>query len=91
MIPGNTAGIMDRGFARWEFLDQMSQTKTMHLKLDRLITKNVNEVRLQIYMALIEYLILELMEVPLFYGHRLLDKFRYLQLELSRRRSIIRR
>ena len=61
----------------------------MHLKLDRLITKNVNGVRLQIYMALIGYLILELMEVPLFYGHRLLDKFHYLQLELSHRCSII--
>jgi putative transposase len=29
------------------------------------------------------------MEVPLFYGRRLLDKFRYLQLELSRECSII--
>ena len=34
----------------WKFLK-------MHLKLDRLITKNVNGVRLQIYMALIGYLI----------------------------------
>jgi putative transposase len=154
MIPENTVGIMDRGFASWDFLDQMSQTKTlfimriknnmktefdheryrvvwfcdldsrteyrlatnveqmsneevseayrhrwqieilwkflkMHLKLDRLITKNVNGVGLQIYMALIGYLILELMEIPSFYGNRLLDKFRYLQLELSRRCSII--
>ncbi len=154
MIPENTVGIMDRGFASWEFLEQMSQTETlfvvriknnmktkfdheryrvvwfcdvasqteyclatnvnqmnneevsdtyrhrwqievlwkflkMHLKLDRLITKNVNGVELQIYMALIGYLILELMEVPSFYGHQLLDKFRYIQLELSRRCSII--
>lgn len=66
----------------WKFLK-------MHLKLDRLITKNVNGVRLQIYMDLIGYLILELMEIPLFYRHRLLDKFRYLQPELSRRCSII--
>jgi putative transposase len=61
----------------------------MHLKLDRLITKSVNGVGLQIYKALIGYLILELMEIPLFYGNKLLDKFRYLQLELSRRCSII--
>lgn len=39
---------------------------------------------MQIYMVLIAYLILELIEIPAFYGHRLLDKFRYLQLELSR-------
>ena len=40
-------------------------------------------------MVLIAYLILELMEIPAFYGHGLLDKFRYLQLELSRRCSIV--
>jgi putative transposase len=66
----------------WKFLK-------MHLKLDRLISKNVNGVTMQIYMVLIAYLILELMEIPAFYGYRLLDKFRYLQLELSRRCSIV--
>jgi len=154
MIPQDGIGILDRGFASWEFLDQMSQTKTqfvvriknnmktefdhqryrvvwfcdlesrsefrlatnveqmtneevsetyrnrwqievlwkflkMHLKLDRLTTKNVNGVGIQIYMVLIAYLILELIEIPAFYGHQLLDKFRYLQLELSRRCSIV--
>lgn len=154
MIPEGGVGIMDRGFASWDFLDQMSQTKTlfvvriknnmktefdhqryrvvwfcdleskteyrlatnlmeltneevsdiyrqrwqiemlwkflkMHLKLDKLITKNVNGVTIQIYMVLIAYLILELMEIPALYGHQLLDKFRYLQLELSRRCSIV--
>lgn len=154
MIPEDGIGIMDRGFASWEFLDQLSQTKTlfvvriknnmrtefdhqryrvvwfcdlasqneyrlatnveqmsneevsdtyrkrwqievlwkflkMHLKLDKLITKNVNGVRMQIYMVLIAYLILQLIEIPAVYGHQLLDKFRYLQLELSRRCSII--
>lgn len=154
LIPEDGVGIMDRGFASWEFLDEMSQTQTqfvvriknnmktdlaheryrvvwfcdlesgrefrlatnlsqmsneviseiyrqrwqieilwkflkMHLKLDRLITKNVNGVRLQIYMVLIAYLILQLMEIPAFYGHQLLEKFRYLQLELSRRNSIV--
>ncbi|WP_370584658.1 transposase [Oculatella sp. LEGE 06141] len=154
MIPENGVGIMDRGFAGWDFLDELSSTRTrfvvriknnmktdldhqryrvvwfcdlesrsefrlatnldqmtneevgeiyrnrwqieilwkflkMHLKLDRLISKNVNGVTMQIYMVLIGYLILELMEIPAFYGHRLLDKFRYLQLELSQRCSIV--
>ena len=66
----------------WKFLK-------MHLKLDRLISKNVNGVTMQIYMVLIAYLILELIEIPVFYGQRLLDKLRYLQLELSRRCSIV--
>lgn len=154
MIPENAVGIMDRGFASWAFLDQMSLTGTkfvvriknnmkteldharyrvvwfcdlesrsefrlatnvnemtneevsdtyrhrwqievlwkflkMHLKLDKLITKNVNGVSIQIYMVLIAYLILLLIEIPAFYGSQLLDKFRYLQLELSRRCSIV--
>lgn len=154
MIPENAVGVMDRGFASWEFLDQLSQTQTqfvvriknnmkteldhqryrvvlfcdlesrtefrlatnvkemtneevgevyrhrwqievlwkflkMHLKLDKLITKNVNGVTMQIYMVLIAYLILQLMDIPAFYGHQLLDKLRYLQLELSRRCSIV--
>jgi putative transposase len=154
MIPENGVGVMDRGFASWDFLDELSVTQTrfvvriknnmktefdhdryrvvwfcalerrsefrlvtnlnqltneeigeiyrnrwqieilwkflkMHLKLDRLISKNVNGVTMQIYMVLIAYLILELMEIPAFYGHQLLDKFRYLQLELSRRCSIV--
>ena len=61
----------------------------MHLKLDKLITKNVNGVSIQIYMVLIAYLILLLIEIPAFYGSQLLDKFRYLQLELSRHCSIV--
>ncbi|MBW4581797.1 MAG: transposase [Tildeniella nuda ZEHNDER 1965/U140] len=65
----------------WKFLK-------MYLKLDRLTTKNINGVTIQIYMVLIAYLILELIETPAFYGHQLLDKLRYLQLELSRRCSI---
>jgi putative transposase len=154
MIPENAIGIMDRGFASWEFLDEMSCTKTMfvvrlknnmktefdhdryrvvwfcdleshsefrlatnvdemtneqvsetyrhrwqieilwkflkmHLKLDKLITKNVNGVTIQIYMVLIAYLILLLIEIPAFSGSELLDKFRYLQLELSCRCSVV--
>jgi putative transposase len=147
MIPENGIGIMDRGYASWEFLDEMSQTGTlfvvriknnmktelehqryrvvrfydiatgsefrlatnlqdfsdeevseiyqkrweiellwkflkMHLKLDRFITKSENGVKIQIYMALIGYLILKLIEIPAFFGDKLLDKFRYIQLEL---------
>lgn len=154
MIPEGGIGILDRGFASWDFLDQMSQTQTqfvvrikknmktefdhqryrvvwfcdresqtefrlatnlvemsneevaeiyryrwqievlwkflkMPLKLDHLITKNVNGVTMQIYMVLIAYLILQLLEIPAFYGGRLLDKLRYLQLELSRRCSMV--
>jgi hypothetical protein len=61
----------------------------MHLKLDKLITKSRNGVTLQIYMTLIGYMILQLMEIPAFYGSKLLDKLRYLQLELRQRCSII--
>jgi transposase, IS4 family len=66
----------------WKFLK-------MHLKLDRLITKSRNGVMLQIYMVLIGYMILQLMEIPVFYGNKLLDKLRYVQLELRQRCSII--
>jgi IS4 transposase len=66
----------------WKFLK-------MHLKLDKLITKSCHGVRIQIDMLLIAYLILQLIEIPAFYGNQLLDKLRYLQLELSRRCSIV--
>ena len=154
LIGSNEVGVMDRGFASWSFIEEMSETQTrfvvriknnmktqfdhqkyrvvwfcdleerteyrlatnlmemsneeiseiyrkrweievlwkflkMHLKLDKLITKNVNGVTLQILMVLIAYLLLPLMEVHQFYGKTLLDKFRYLQVELSRRCSII--
>ncbi|OJJ11384.1 hypothetical protein BI308_25885 [Roseofilum reptotaenium AO1-A] len=54
----------------------------MHLKLDKLIIKNVNGVTLQILMVLIAYLILQLMEVSQFYSQTLLDKFRFCQSNL---------
>jgi len=56
----------------WKFLK-------MHLKLDKLITKNVNGITLQIYVSLIAYLILQILSIPQQWGHTLLDKFRYLQ------------
>lgn len=154
MIPENTVAIMDRGFADWKFLDELSRLKhlflvriknnmkteldhnryrvirfydidngvefrlatnipdlsdeeiselyrhrwaienlwkflKMHLSLDQLITKNLNGVTTQIYMILIAYLILELIEVPISYGRTMLDKLRYLQLELSRHCTVV--
>lgn len=56
----------------WKFLK-------MHLKLDRLITKNINGIEIQIYCCLIVYLILRLVKIPQEFGNSLLDKLRYLQ------------
>ncbi|BAT54061.1 Transposase, IS4 [Nostoc sp. NIES-3756] len=56
----------------WKFLK-------MHLKLNKLITKNVNGITIQIYVSLIAYLILQKLSIPEQWGHTLLDKFRYLQ------------
>ena len=56
----------------WKFLK-------MHLKLDRLMTKNENGIRIQIYTSLMAYLILQLIEIPQELGNSLLDKLRYLQ------------
>jgi IS4 transposase len=60
----------------WKFLK-------MHLKLDRLITKNVNGITIQIYASLIAYMILRLVKIPKEYGHKALDKLRYLQAFMS--------
>jgi putative transposase len=56
----------------WKFLK-------MHLKLDRLITKNTNGIEIQIYCCLIAYIILQLVETPKEFGDKILDKLRYLQ------------
>jgi len=56
----------------WKFLK-------MHLKLDRLIAKNVNGIKIQIYSCLIAYLLLLMVEIPKEFGKKLLDKLRYLQ------------
>ena len=55
----------------WKFLK-------MHLKLDQLITKNLNGIEIQIYVCLIAYLILKLIKIPKEFGEELLDKLRYL-------------
>jgi len=56
----------------WKFLK-------MHLKLDRLITKNINGIEIQIYCCLIAYVVLQLVEIPKEFGSKSLDKLRYLQ------------
>jgi IS4 transposase len=56
----------------WKFLK-------MHLKLDNLITKNENGIRIQIYSCIIAYLILQLIDIEEGFGKSLLDKLRYLQ------------
>lgn len=153
MIPANSIAIMDRGYASWDFVNQMSDAELkfvvrirnnmktkfdhdkyrvvkfydaqnceyrlatnltecsdeevaaiyrkrwqiellwkflkMHLKLDHLITKNLNGVKLQIYTVLIAYLILQLIEIPPFYGNKLLEKLRYIQIFLHRHCSLI--
>jgi putative transposase len=56
----------------WKFLK-------MPLKLDNLITKNENGIRIQIYSCIIAYLILQLIDIEEGFGQSLLDKLRYLQ------------
>lgn len=51
----------------------------MHLKLDRFMTKNENGVRIQIYTCLIAYLIIQLIDIPKYFGQSSLDKIRYIQ------------
>jgi len=51
----------------WRFLKQ-------ELKLDKLITKNVNSITMQIYVVLIVYLLLQLMEGDRKWGNKLIDK-----------------
>jgi putative transposase len=67
----------------WKFLK-------MHLKLDKLATKNINGVTIQIYMALIVYLLLLLVEVPKIYGVKLLDKLRFLQIAIRQEPNFVR-
>jgi putative transposase len=66
----------------WKFLK-------MHLKLDRLMTKNENGIRIQIYSCLIVYVILQLIEIPQEIGVKILDKLRYLQSFMNEKLSYI--
>ncbi len=56
----------------------------MHLKLESIITKNKNGVRLQIYVVLISYLLLKLLNIGQSKTYELMDKLRYLQIEIGK-------
>jgi putative transposase len=56
----------------WKFLK-------MHLKLDKLMTKNINGITIQSYSCLIVYVILQLIDIAQEIGKTILDKLRYLQ------------
>jgi putative transposase len=66
----------------WKFLK-------MHLKLDKLMTKNVNGIRIQIYSCLIAYILLQLVEIPPEIGEKALNKLRYLQAFMNEKISYI--
>lgn len=64
--------------SRWQ-IELLWKFLKMHLKLDRLITKNINGIEIQIYCCLIGYVVLQLVEIPKEFGNKALDKLRYLQ------------
>jgi putative transposase len=64
--------------SRWQ-IELLWKFLKMHLKLDRLITKNINGIEIQIYCCLIGYVVLQLVEIPKEFGGKALDKLRYLQ------------
>jgi putative transposase len=68
---------------RWK-IELLWKALKMHLKLDRIITKNENGVRLQIYSVLIGYLLLQLLNITQNKTYQLIDKLRYLQIEIGR-------
>jgi putative transposase len=76
-------GISDEDIAeiykkRWQ-IESLWKYLKMHLKLDKLVTKNENGIKIQIYTCIIAYLILRLLEIPKEAGTTMLDKLRYLQ------------
>ena len=74
--------IADMYVKRWQ-IELLWKFLKMHLKLDRLITKNENGIRIKIYSCLIAYLILQLIEIPEDFGKTALDKLRYIQSYMS--------
>jgi IS4 transposase len=64
--------------SRWQ-IELLWKFLKMHLKLDRLITKNINGIEIQIYCCLIGYVVLQLVKIPKEFGNKALDKLRYLQ------------
>lgn len=63
---------------RWE-IETLWKFLKMHLKLDKIITKNENGIRIQIYSCLIGYIILQPTKISKEIGNKALDKLRYLQ------------
>jgi IS4 transposase len=63
---------------RWA-IETLCKFLKMHLKLDNLITKNENGIRIQIYSCLIGYIVLQLTEISQEIGCKALDKLGYLQ------------
>jgi hypothetical protein len=61
----------------------------MHLKLDKLMTKNTNGIRLQIYSCLIVCFILQLVDISQKRVNKALDKLRYLQAFINENVSYI--
>ncbi len=54
---------------RWQ-IELLGKFLKMHLKLDRIITQNINGITLQIYASLIAYILLLLVEIPREFGSR---------------------
>jgi len=83
MIPANTIAIMDHGYASWDFVNQISDAE---LKFDHDKYRMVKFYDVQNS----EYrLATNLIKIPLFYGNKLLEKFRYIQIFLHRHCSLI--
>jgi IS4 transposase len=60
----------------WKFLK-------MHLKLDKMMSKNLNGMTIQIYVILTVYSILQLLKALQMYGSKLVDKLRYIQIVIQ--------
>lgn len=80
--------IMEIYIQRWQ-IELLWKFLKMHLKLDRLMTKNENGIRIKIMCCLIAYLILQLIEIPREFGKTLLDKLRYLQAYMCQEMSYV--
>jgi len=61
----------------WKFLK-------MHLKLDKMMSKNLHGITIQIYVILIVYLILQLLKAPQIL---LVDKLQYIQIVIRQERN----
>ena len=77
-IPEDVMSNEERGEAyrqRWA-IEVLWKFLKMNLKLDKMMSKNLNGITIQIYVILIVYLMLQLLKVPRMYASKLVDKFR---------------